>query len=63
MDIDQIVEADVRPTWGCTEPGAVALAVARAARELPAGTRPEDVRVVVSEGIYKNGMQVGLPGT
>lgn len=63
MDINQVIRTDVRPTWGCTEPGAIALAVARATRELPSDSEPEDVSVVVSEGIYKNGMHVGLPGT
>ncbi len=63
MDITQVIRTDARPTWGCTEPGATALAVARATRELPSDSEPENVSVVVSEGIYKNGMPGGLPRT
>ncbi|MCK4411483.1 L-serine ammonia-lyase, iron-sulfur-dependent, subunit alpha [Candidatus Bipolaricaulota bacterium] len=53
---------EVKPALGCTEPGAVALAVARAAQELPHNEEISFVRVTVSEGIYKNGVAVGIPG-
>lgn len=54
---------EVKPALGCTEPGAVALAVARACRELSDRDEVARVLVTVSGSIYKNGMAVGIPGT
>ncbi|MCK4258466.1 MAG: serine dehydratase subunit alpha family protein [Halanaerobiales bacterium] len=53
---------EVKPALGCTEPGAVALAVARACQELESKEDISLVKVVVSDSIYKNGMDVGIPG-
>ena len=53
---------EVRPALGCTEPGAVALAVARACEELTDRESVAAIRVTVSGSIYKNGMAVGIPG-
>ncbi|EHM10426.1 hypothetical protein TheveDRAFT_1306 [Thermanaerovibrio velox DSM 12556] len=53
---------EVRPALGCTEPGAVALSVARACEELSDREHVAAVRVTVSSSIYKNGMAVGIPG-
>lgn len=52
---------EVVPALGCTEPIAVALAVAKAREVL--GEIPELVTVLVSPNILKNGMGVGIPGT
>jgi L-cysteine desulfidase len=63
MNLKEFLAAEVRPALGCTEPVAVALAVARAAEELPDRDLVASVRVTAGAGIYKNGMAVGIPGT
>nr|B8DLR0.1 RecName: Full=UPF0597 protein DvMF_1488 [Nitratidesulfovibrio vulgaris str. 'Miyazaki F'] len=60
MDIAAFFAAEVKPALGCTEPGAVALAAATAARHLPAP--PERIHLRLSANIYKNGQSVGIPG-
>lgn len=57
----QILKNQVTPALGCTEPGAVALAVARAKELL--GERPAQVSIQVDKNVLKNGMDVGIPGT
>jgi L-cysteine desulfidase len=59
--IKEFLRTEVKPALGCTEPGAVALAVARAKEEL--GGPVDAVSVTVSDSIYKNGVDVGIPGT
>lgn len=61
LSIKEFLRSEVRPAYGCTEPGAVALAVARAREELE-GDPIISVRVEVSGSIYKNGLDVGIPG-
>ena len=69
LSFKEFLRSEVVPAYGCTEPGAVALAVARAHHELKLridGLCPQDVcsvSVEVSDSIYKNGMGVGIPGT
>lgn len=58
----EFLSKEVKPALGCTEPGAVAFAVARACDVLPDRNQVASVRVVVSTSIYKNGMAVGIPG-
>jgi L-cysteine desulfidase len=60
--VKEFLSQEVRPALGCTEPGAVALAVARAGQELPSHTEDTVVRVIVSASIYKNGVAVSIPG-
>lgn len=52
---------EIKPALGCTEPIAVALAVAKARETL--GCLPEKVDLWVSTNILKNAMGVGIPGT
>jgi len=67
---DRIIEtlrAEVKPAMGCTEPVAVALAVAKAKElcqcEDPANMGYLQIEVSVSPNIFKNGLSVGIPGT
>lgn len=60
----ELIKREVKPALGCTEPVAVALAVARSAEEVRKfGEEPLKVVVQVSRNILKNGMGVGIPGT
>ncbi len=56
------LENEVKPALGCTEPGAVALAVARAREALGNVEDSPKISVKVSPSIYKNGLDVGVPG-
>jgi len=64
-----LIHREVKPALGCTEPIAVALAVAKAAeiletdREYDRREADFRIRVAVSGNILKNGMGVGIPGT
>lgn len=59
-----LIRQEVKPALGCTEPIAVALAVARASEALrECGCEPFKVTAHVSANILKNGMGVGIPGT
>ena len=73
-EIIDLIHSEVKPALGCTEPIAVALAVAKATeiiKENCPGDCPEGWRrkadfkidVAVSGNILKNGMGVGIPGT
>ena len=72
QEIIALIKQEVKPALGCTEPIAVALAVAKAAEIIsencPCGKDwrlKADFRldVAVSGNILKNGMGVGIPGT
>ncbi|MDK2856032.1 MAG: hypothetical protein PWQ41_1615 [Bacillota bacterium] len=56
-----LLREQVVPAFGCTEPVACALAVARAREAL--GGAVERIHVLTSPGVYKNGLGVGIPGT
>ena len=56
-----LVQREVVPAIGCTEPIAVALCVAKATETL--GAKPEKIDVLLSANILKNAMGVGIPGT
>lgn len=57
----RVVQRDVQPAVGCTEPIALALASAIAASYLPA--KAERIVARVSPNLMKNGMGVTVPGT
>ena len=56
-----LINREVVPAIGCTEPIAVALCVAKATEAL--GCRPEKIQALLSANILKNAMGVGIPGT
>jgi len=63
MNIENLVtilKNEVKPALGCTAPISVALAAARARKELIG--KPRRIKVTLSPGIYKNGWGVCFPG-
>ena len=71
-EIIELIHKEVKPALGCTEPIAVALAVAKAMEIIedkhsvdPSWRMDSDYRleIKVSGNILKNGMGVGIPGT
>ena len=72
-EIIELIRKEVKPALGCTEPIAVALAVAKAMEIAGQHCHPSDTDWRVKEGysllievsgnILKNGMGVGIPGT
>ena len=60
--VKDILQLEVTPALGCTEPVAIALGAAAAASLLPAGTI-DHIEVWVDPNIYKNGMAVIIPST
>lgn len=59
--IIELLRREVVPAIGCTEPIAVAFAVARATELL--GEEPEGLGVQLSANVLKNAMGVGIPST
>lgn len=57
--IIDLVQREVVPAIGCTEPIAVALCVAKATETL--GTRPEKINVLLSANILKTQWGWGFP--
>jgi len=60
-DYIAIINREVVPALGCTEPACLALAAARAKEAL--GRNPEKVTALISGNLLKNGMGVAVPGT
>ena len=61
QQIIDLINKEVVPAVGCTEPMAVASCTARATELL--GRRPEKITVLLSANMLKNAMGVGIPGT
>lgn len=70
-EIISLIRKEVKPALGCTEPIAVALAVAKAMEVMQDGLNDDKwrsrlcytLKIEVSGNILKNGMGVGIPGT
>ena len=60
--IKDILNMEVAPALGCTEPVAIALGAAAAATMLP-GKSIETIEIWVDPNIYKNGLAVTIPGS
>ena len=60
-EIIDLINREVVPAMGCTEPIAVSLCTAKAAQTL--GCEPEKIEVFLSPNVLKNAMGVGIPGT
>ncbi len=60
-EIIALMNREIIPAIGCTEPIAVALCVAKATEAL--GERPEHIEARLSANVLKNAMGVGIPGT
>lgn len=69
-ELIELLKKEVKPALGCTEPIAVALAVAKAIEILEENSFIQDrikddfiINIEVSSNILKNAMGVGVPGT
>ena len=60
-EIVDLINREVVPAMGCTEPVAVSLCTARAVEAL--GCEPQSINVWLSPNVLKNAMGVGIPGT
>jgi len=60
--VKDILQIQVAPALGCTEPVAIALGAAAAVSLLPE-KKPEAIEIWVDPNIYKNGLAVSIPGT
>lgn len=61
LAINALMQKEIVPAIGCTEPIAVSLCVAKATEIL--GTLPQKIDVFLSANVIKNAMGVGIPGT
>lgn len=61
QNIKRLMQREIIPAIGCTEPIAVALCTAKATEIL--GEKPEKIELLLSANIIKNAMGVGIPGT
>ncbi len=60
--VKDLLQIEVAPALGCTEPVAIALGAA-ACRALAGNAKPDSLEIWVSSNIYKNGLAVTIPGT
>ena len=60
-DIRALMQREIIPAIGCTEPISVSLCVAKATEVL--GAIPDKIEVYLSANVLKNAMGVGIPGT
>ena len=62
FSVKDILQMEVTPALGCTEPAAIALATAAAASLLK-DKEIDGIELWVDPNIYKNGTAVAIPGT
>lgn len=60
-EIIDLINREVVPAMGCTEPIAVSLCTAKAVELL--GSKPQNLQILLSPNVLKNAMGVGIPGT
>ncbi len=61
QELTQLIWEDMRPALGVTEPGAIAFAAATA-RARSAG-EPQEIRLRLNSGLFKNAFTCGIPGS
>ncbi len=59
--IKSLIQQEIIPAIGCTEPMAVSLCTAKATEVL--GEKPDTITVSLSTNVLKNAIGVGIPGT
>ena len=59
--LTRLIQDDMKPALGVTEPGAIALAVATARRHTEGSVKQVALRL--NSGMYKNAFTCGIPGT
>ena len=60
-ELTKLIKDDMRPALGVTEPGAIAFAVATAAKYVDGEI--EKVKVALNSGMYKNAFTCGIPNS
>lgn len=60
-ELTKLIQSDMRPALGVTEPGAIAFAVAKAKEYVEGELR--GVRMVLNSGMYKNAFTCGIPNS
>ena len=60
-ELTKLIQNDMRPALGVTEPGAIAFAVATAKEHVKG--QLEALRLVLNSGMYKNAFTCGIPNS
>lgn len=60
-ELTKLIQGDMRPALGVTEPGAIAFAVAKAKEHVEG--KLKGVRLVLNSGMYKNAFTCGIPNS
>ncbi len=60
-ELTKLIQGDMRPALGVTEPGAIAFAVAKAKEHVEGELK--GVRLVLNSGMYKNAFTCGIPNS
>ena len=60
--LTNLIQSDMKPALGVTEPGAIAFASAKA-RSCLADAPVEEIQVCMNSGMYKNAFTCGIPNS